>query len=84
MQTNTFMDKAMLDPSKVFATPDDVLAADLATDKKLKILKQWEDEAHQLQAATDEAMTGGERPQLEAVRKAIDKLEHPEDSAKTA
>ena len=63
-------------PTKVFDTPADVVAADIPDEEKAKILKNWEDEAHQLQAAADENMTGGEPSRLGEVRRAIDKLKN--------
>lgn len=67
--------RAKENPSKVFRTPAEVVAADLPENKKIEILENWEDEAHQLQAAADESMTGGEPSRLAEVRRAIDKLE---------
>ena len=66
---------AKANPTSVFKTPEDVLRADIADTEKLGILKSWEDEAHQLQAATSENMTGGEPPNLSAIREALDQLE---------
>ena len=63
-------------PTKVFDTPADVVAADIPDEEQAKILKNWEDEAHQLQAAADENMTGGEPSRLGEVRRAIAKLKN--------
>ncbi len=62
-------------PTKVFDAPKEVVAADIPHAAKTEILKNWEDEAHQLQAAADENMTGGEPSRIDEVRQAIDKLE---------
>lgn len=72
---NVKINKAKENPTKVFDTPKEVVAADLPQATKEEILKNWEDEARQLQAATDENMGGGEPSRLEEVRQAIDKLE---------
>ena len=67
-------------PTKVFDAPAEVLAADIPSEAKTEILKSWEDEARQLQAAADENMTGGEPSRLDEVRRAIDKLEKLADA----
>lgn len=61
-------------PTKVFDVPDQVLDEKISEGEKTKILKNWEDEAHQLQTAADENMTGGESSRIGEVRAAIDKL----------
>jgi hypothetical protein len=69
--------KAKENPSKIFDSPAEVVVADIPAVAKTEILKNWEDEARQLQAAADENMTGGEPSRLDEVRQAIDKLEKP-------
>lgn len=67
--------KAMENPTRKFANPAQVLhASDLGPEEKLAILKNWENEAHQLQTATEENMYGGEDSNLQDVREAIDEL----------
>jgi hypothetical protein len=66
--------KAKESPTKVFDVPAEVVTADIPERQKAEILKNWEDEAHQLQTAADESMTGGESSRLGEVRRAIDKL----------
>jgi hypothetical protein len=66
---------AILDPSKVFDEPDDVVTASGFTDKqKAAILDRWKDDSIQLMRAADENMAGGERNHLAAVEKAMAKL----------
>jgi hypothetical protein len=72
--------KAKENPTKVFDSPSDVVVADLPTRQKAEILENWENEAHQLQAAADESMIGGEPSRLAEVRQAIDKLKKEESS----
>ena len=67
--------KAKENPTKVFQSPAEVLAANIPEKEKTAILKNWEDEARQLQTAADENMAGGEPSRLGEVRRAIDKLE---------
>jgi hypothetical protein len=69
-------------PTKIFDTPAQVLAAHISNEQKLAILKSWEDEAHQLQTATDENMSGGEPTRLGEIRSAIDALEAQSASTK--
>jgi hypothetical protein len=75
MMKTSNISKAKENPTKVFGAPAEVLIADIPDKAKTEILKNWEDEAHQLQAAADENMTGGEPSRLGEVRRAIDKLE---------
>lgn len=70
----TALEKAKENPTKVFSTPAEVLVANIPQKQKAEILKNWEDEAHQLQAATDESMSGGESSRLSEIRRAIDTL----------
>ncbi len=68
--------KAKENPSRVFETPAEIVAhPQLSFDKKMEILKNWEQEAHQLQAAEEESMVGGEPTRLAEIRNAIDKLQ---------
>jgi hypothetical protein len=46
----------------------------LTTKQKLKVLKRWEADAHDLDVATDENMSGGERSRFGEVRRAIHEL----------
>jgi hypothetical protein len=68
-------EKALTNPSSVFKRPLDVLdCSDLSRDEKEAILKQWELDARLLQVATEEGMTGGERPlfgEVKAAQKAL-------------
>ena len=67
--------KAMENPTRQFANPAEVLRApNLKPEEKLAVLKNWENEAHQLQTATEENMAGGEDSPLQDIREAIDEL----------
>lgn len=66
--------KAKENPTRIFESPAEVLSADMPVAEKLAILENWENEAHQLQTAADESMTGGEPSRLSEIRGAIDKL----------
>ena len=68
-------DQALLTPQKIFGLPMEVVDTDsLTTIQKLKVLKRWEADAHDLEVATDENMSGGERSRLGEVRMAIHEL----------
>ncbi len=57
--------KAMLDPTMVFKDPNEVVASDeLTRDQKIKILRRWEYDAHQLEVAEEEAGMGVRRPEI--------------------
>ncbi len=65
-------DKALLTPDKIFELPMEVVDTDSLTAKqKLKVLKRWEADARDLEVASDESMTGGEKSRFGEVRKAI-------------
>jgi hypothetical protein len=62
------VERALVDPRAVFQEPVEVLAcADLDEAHKRQILECWRQDALELQAADDEAMTGGEEPMLKRV-----------------
>ena len=57
--------KAMLDPSKVFKEPNDVVASnELTRDQKIEILRRWEFDARALEVAEDEAGTAVLGPEM--------------------
>ena len=61
-------------PTAVYKEPAELISASISTAAKLEILKNWEDEAVQLQKAADESMIGGEPSRLAEVRRVIDIL----------
>ena len=80
MYTAKDYDKALLAPAQVFELPMEVVNTESLTVKqKLKVLKRWEADAHDLQVASDESMTGGEHSRFDEVRKAIHALCDRED-----
>lgn len=75
------IDMALISPSAVFDRPEEVVeTAALARLVKIEILKRWELDARALQRATEENMTGGEPPPLDAVNAALSRLD-PEGEA---
>lgn len=75
------IEQALISPTSVFDAPDEVVGAPvLDTTMKIEILKRWELDARALQRATEENMSGGEPPGLDAVNDALGKLD-PEGKA---
>ena len=75
MFTTKDYDQALFTPQKIFALPMEVIETELLTTKqKLKVLKRWEADAHDLEVATDENMSGGESSRFGEVRRAIHEL----------
>ena len=68
-------DQALLTPQKIFDLPMEVVETESLTIKqKMKVLKRWEADAYDLDVATDESMSGGERSRFGEVRRAIHEL----------
>jgi hypothetical protein len=79
----TDIDKALLDPTSVFKTPEDVLKVkDLTREQKIEILRRWEYDARELQVADDESMTGGSNNLLERVLESLSALGYVPDPDK--
>ncbi|PPD46469.1 MAG: hypothetical protein CTY15_00085 [Methylocystis sp.] len=75
------IEQALISPSAVFDTPQEVLDAPALTRTlKIEILKRWELDARALSRATEENMAGGEPPPLDAVNAALAALD-PEGRA---
>lgn len=71
-----FAEAARGSPTTVFDTPADVATShDLTKKQKVAVLVQWEADAKALQTATDEGMSGGERPRLDEVKAAQTELD---------
>ena len=69
------LDKALLNPAAVFATPEDVLwAAGLTREQKIDILRRWEYDARELEVATEENMPGQNPSCLESIIKTLNAL----------
>ena len=57
--------KAMLDPTKVFKEPKDVVASnELTRNQKIEILRRWESDARALEMAEEEAGTAILGPEM--------------------
>jgi hypothetical protein len=66
---------AMLDPARVFATPEEVVAHPALTRaQKIEILRRWEYDAAELAVAREEGMPGDDESLLHRVLQALDEL----------
>ena len=73
------VERALVDPRAVFKEPIEVLAcADLDAAHKRQILECWRQDALELQADDDEAMSGSEESRLKRVLDAIRTLGAPD------
>lgn len=56
--TNSELKQALLNPSKIFKLPKDVLTkANFSTADKIKILRRWEYDVREMEVAEEENMT---------------------------
>lgn len=75
MMTQREFERAVIEPSSVYETPDDVLADSRLDDAgKRRVLESWERDARELAVAEEENMAGGEPNRLSAVLEALAKL----------
>jgi len=78
-------EKALLDPTSVFASPADVSKEQTLTrDQKIQILRRWEYDAHQLEVAEEENMGGGDPDVLDEVLAALHQLNAEIDTEHSA
>ena len=69
------LEKAKLDPSSVFASPEDVVAhPELTREQMIEVLLRWEYDASELAVAEEEGMTDGEENILARVLTALNGL----------
>lgn len=74
------VERALLNPSAVFATPEAVVAhAALTREQKIEILQRWAYDAADVAVAQEEGMPGGEEPLLRRVTLALHDLAGPLD-----
>lgn len=70
------MEKALLDPASVFASPGAVVEDDsLTRDQKVQVLRRWEYDARELEVAEEENMGGGPPDILGEVLDALHRLD---------
>lgn len=75
MTAQNDMEKAVAQPWKVYAAPEEVLTDEkLSTSEKRRILESWERDARELAVAEEENMGGGEPNMLDRVVTALTQL----------
>lgn len=75
------IEQALISPMSVFDRPEEVVDTPaLAKVMKIEILKRWELDARALARATEENMSGGAPPDMDAVNAALARLD-PEGKA---
>lgn len=83
--TQIDLEKALLDPALVFASPEAVLTcADLGRDQKVAVLTRWAYDAREVSVAEEEGMTDGEPPLLDRITEALNTLVEDVDLEHTA
>ena len=75
MMAQRELERAVIEPSSVYETPEDVLADSRLDDtQKRRVLESWEQDARELAVAEEENMAGGEPNRLSDVLEALAKL----------
>ncbi len=75
------IEKAMLNPGSVFASPDEVVRDQSITrEQKIKILKRWAYDARELEVAEEENMGGGPPSMLGEILNALHSLDSDLDT----
>lgn len=73
------LQKALLDPTSVFKTPEEVVRnQELTREQKIDILRRWEYDARELQVAQEENMRTNQPDILDSILKALNML-HAKD-----
>ena len=69
------LERALLDPPSVFATPEAVVAHPaLSTAEKIEVLQRWAYDAADIAVAVEEGMPGAEEPLLRRINLALRRL----------
>ncbi|MCZ6734124.1 MAG: hypothetical protein O7B27_16530 [Gammaproteobacteria bacterium] len=72
----TDIDKAMLNPTAVFRTPEEVLLReDMTREQKVEVLRRWTYDARNLEVAEEENMAGQEPDILDQICRALHSLD---------
>jgi hypothetical protein len=75
MREQNYLDRAKLNPARIFKSPMDVVETnDIRPSEKLAILQAWEADERALLRAGDEGMCGGENAHLKMVKAALSHL----------
>ena len=80
MTDPTTLERALLDPPAVFATPEAVLAeAGLSDQQKIEILRRWMNDAASVSVAVEEGMPGNEDALSRRIILALQQIAGPLD-----
>ena len=75
MRVQNYLDRAKLNPARIFKSPMDVVETnDIRPAETLAILQAWEADERALLRAEDEGMSGGEHAHLQKVQAALNHL----------
>lgn len=75
MTTDTRLQKALLDPSDVFDSPEDVISdGEFSIAQKIEILRRWDYDASEISAAESEGMPVRNGELLQHVLRALGEL----------
>ncbi|TNJ40812.1 hypothetical protein [Phaeobacter sp. B1627] len=78
-------EKALQDPSSVYAEPAEILADDrLAREEKIEILRRWEYDAREISVAEEEGLPVGNGENLKKILLALQELVGEIDPQETA
>ena len=78
------IERALLDPAAVFATPEEVRDhRALSREQKIEILQRWEYDAADVSVAVEEGMPGAEETLLRRITLALQQLAGPLDLDRT-
>jgi hypothetical protein len=74
------LDRALLDPGSLFASPEEVVAhTGLTLAEKIGVLRSWEYDAAEIAVAEEEGMQGLENDLLRRILQALDRLTRGQD-----
>ena len=73
--TTVNMEKALLDPGSVFASPETLLVHEgLSNQQKIEILRRWEYDASEIAVSVEEGMPDGNGDLLQRILVALEQL----------
>jgi len=74
-------EKAKLNPAAVFKTPQEIVSSqELSRERKLEILRRWEQDAMSMEVAEEEGMPGPQLKLLQPIHDALHALDYWPDT----
>jgi hypothetical protein len=75
------LEKAKLNPAAVFKTPQEIVSSqELSRERKLEILRRWEQDTMSMEVAEEEGMPGPQLKLLQPIRDALHALDYWPDT----